>query len=83
MRSLYERKDTIGAGEPHLDAEDQKALEILNSLLEENEDILETTNPSKRVANLKIRSKRMTPLSKNRWLNLFLEMVQVDLDGID
>lgn len=83
MQSLYERKDTIGTGEPHLDVEDQKALEILNSLLEENEDIPEIINPSKKVTNLKIRSKRMPPLSKNRWLNLFLEMVQADFDGIN
>lgn len=62
FRSLYQKGETE---EPPLDADDQQALAILNSLLEENEGY-ETENPiTKRKANMIIKSKKMPTLNKN------------------
>lgn len=83
LRSLHERKDNQPTSTMTVDAEDQRALDILNSLLKENEGPLETTTSVRRQANLGIRSLKMPPLSKNKWLNLFLDMVQTDLEKVD
>lgn len=81
LRSMYQNSGEINTNETeHLDAEDQQALDILNALLEENEP---TSCPTRRIADLLIRSKKMPPLSKNRWLYMFLEMVQADLEKIN
>lgn len=83
LRSLYEKKDISKIGEPQINTEDQKALDILNFLLEENEDLPELDYPSRRTSDPRICSKKMPPLSKNKWLNLFLEMVHRDLGNIE
>lgn len=55
FRSLYERKGPTEIVGPSVNAEDQNAIDILNSLLEESED------PTRRTANLNIKSKKMPP----------------------
>lgn len=82
FRSLYQQGDATSMREPQLDTDDQQALAILNSLLEESEGH-DVDNPIMgRQANLNIKSKKMPSLNKNRWLNIFLEMVQKDLEEI-
>lgn len=61
LRSLYDRTDNTAVAATPMDVEDQKALDILNSLLEENEGPLETSIPIRRQANLRIRSQKMPP----------------------
>lgn len=83
LHSLYDQKDSAAVAALPIDAEDQKALDILNSLLEENEGPSEIPTSIRRQANLRIRSQKMPPLSKNKWLNLFLDMLQTDLEKAD
>lgn len=83
LRSLYDCTDNTAAPAIPLDVDDQKALDILNSLLEESKGPFEASTPTRRQAKLRIRSQKMPPLSKNRWLKLFLDMVQTDLGKID
>lgn len=59
LRSLYD--NSIATPVVTLEADDQRALEILNSLLEENEGPLMTAAPIRRQANLRIRSQKMPP----------------------
>lgn len=82
LHFLYDRTDNTAAPVMSMDVDDQKALDIMNSLLDESEGPPETSIPI-RQANLRIRSQKMPPLSKNRWLNLFLDMVQTDLGKVD
>lgn len=83
LRSLYEKKYVSKTGEPQVDTEDQNALDILNSLLEENEDSPGLDYHNRRSRDLRIHSKKMPPHSKSKWLNLYLEMVQFDLGSIE
>lgn len=59
-------------------------LEILNSLLQENEegDIEDLPNLFRK-AELQIKSLHMPPLGKNKWLSVFLNQIQTDLHQID
>lgn len=82
FRSLYQQDDRETEINPQPDLDDQHALAILNSLLEENEGTQANSPTSIRRANLNIKSTKMPPLNKNRWLNIFLEVVQRDLEGL-
>lgn len=83
LRSLYEREGGTSTVNTILDSDDQKVLDILNLLLEENSEHGEEFHtPTKCIVDLKIKSQKMPPLSKNRWLSLFLEMVQSDLEKV-
>lgn len=63
--------------------QDEEMLAILSSLLEENERGETGHGPYKRQSKLNIKSTKMSPLNKNRWLSLFLDMIQTDLSKID
>lgn len=67
LRSLYDGKDGVSTANTIIDSDDQNALDILNSLLDENLGHSEEFHtPIKRLVDLKIRSQKMPPLSKNR-----------------
>lgn len=68
----------------NITSNDEEILQILTSLLEENNDLEEDEHivPSKRPANLKIRSNKMPPIHKNKWLSTFLDLVRADLGKI-
>lgn len=83
FRSLYTNTDNAFDPIESIGVEDQKVLDILNSLLDEIDMPDEEPSTLIRCANLRIRSQKMPPLSKNKWLNLFLDMVQTDLEKIN
>lgn len=64
-------------------SQDEEVLAILSSLLEENEREEAEHDPYKRQAGLNIKSTKMPPLNKNRWLCLFLDMIQTDLSRVN
>lgn len=66
LKSLYNGKDNLAEAILPLDVDDQLALDALNSLLQENDGPTETNTLIKRKANLRIRSQKMPPLSKNK-----------------
>lgn len=70
---------------PHYpwNVEDQLAFDTLNSLLQENKGPTKINTLIKRKANLRIRSQKMPPLSKNKWLKIFLDLVQTDLEKVN
>lgn len=64
-------------------------MQNLVSLLQENTDsdsdldLQSDPTPMNRPSNLTIKSLKMPPLSKHKWINLFLDQVQKDLTKIN
>lgn len=87
LRKVFLRFIHTGKPAPETDIntknQDDEMLAILNSLLEEDEGEETEQGPYKRQSKLNIKSTKMPPLNKNRWLSLFLDMVQTDLSKID
>lgn len=83
LKSLYTESDIPTDTTMSPNTDDEQALEILNSLLLESDGLTQSDAPIRRRANLQIRSQKMPPLSKNKWLQIFLELVQTDLERVD
>lgn len=83
LRSLYEGKGSLAVATLPLDEDDQLALDTLNSLLADNEGLSQINSSIRRKTNLRIRSQKMLPLLKNKWLQIFLDLVQPDLEKVN
>lgn len=72
--------------ESSLDKDEKEAIECLVALLDENFEGDSDENLChllRRPSDLKIRSTKMPPLSKHKWLQLFLDQVKLDLMKIN
>lgn len=87
LRQLHQRPTQDEDENLPTKSQDDEDLDILTSLLMESKDddqsISTPSSPLKRDANLLIKSTKMPPFRKNRWLGVFLDLVQDDLTKVN